>query len=102
MTWLNERAPVTAAMVTVDPDVVRIEKGIPMPGRKSGGRPNPGKGAGEAYPWHNLERGDSFRARPEHSRAAIQASACAIGGRLNRDFSVRDMPDGTTRVWRTR
>ena len=102
MTWLNERAPTTVLMVEHDPERIRIDKGIPMPARKAGGRPNAGKGADRAYPWHEMQRGDSFQARPGHSRAAVQASACSIGGKLNRDFSVREMPDGTTRVWRTR
>jgi hypothetical protein len=102
MTWLSEHRPMSALPVECDPDRVTIDKNIPMPGRKAGGRPQAGTGAATSYPWQEMERGDSFKARPHHSRHAIQAAANWHGGRLNRDFSVREMPDGTTRVWRTR
>jgi hypothetical protein len=103
MTWLNERAPVTAAMVTADPDLIPVEKGIPLPPRRVGRVSNPGKGRGAevVYPWDKMEVGDSFRTHPRHTRSAIQSAAYGFGCRLGRDFSLREMDDGTIRVWRT-
>lgn len=102
MTWLNGAPPASVFRVELDPEEIRIEKGVPMPERKSGGRPNVGEGAVKMYPWEQMERGDSFLALPIHNQNTVRAAAWTVGCRLNRDFSTRQMPDGRIRVWRTR
>lgn len=99
---LNEGVPTTAHLTAGDG--VQIRKGVPMPGRReqAPARANVGTGALTTYPWADLEVGDSFIARPIHHPAALRTAAYTAGCRMDRDFSVRELEDGTHGVWRAK
>jgi hypothetical protein len=69
-----------------------VESNVPLPNRQ-GGRPS-------KYPWNKMQLGDSF-ALPidEHSRV-VQAAYNFTYRHPEFVFSVRNMKDGTCRVWR--
>ena len=74
--------------------MLQIEKGIPLPERKFFGEP--------AYPYNQMEVGDSFMLPHEDSNKAVarlSSTAAAYGKRAQMKFSVRKV-EGGARVWR--
>ncbi len=52
-----------------------------------------------AYPFHEMEIGDSFKVSPDKALLVRNASN-GYGSRHGKKFSVRKMEDGTYRCWR--
>jgi len=81
-----------------------VEKGIPIPPLKRGGRPRGSKQVN--FPWREMEVGDSFLipGRTHLHNATPRRSAVAAGkavkGIEERSYTSRLMPEGV-RVWRT-
>ena len=72
--------------------MAKIEKGVPMPNRASGGRP-------PKYPWQELGLGDSFILdTPNMKTASAHCSAASI--RYGKRFVAR-LHKNNIRVWRT-
>lgn len=70
---------------------IKIEKGIPAPGHKSHGALK--------YPWHEMEKGDSF-VFPEGSRFGYEAARTASKRYAPKKFVTRIQPDKNFRCWR--
>lgn len=82
----------TMKQVHIVPEIVRIDKNVPMPQPAPRGRPN-------RYPWKNMEVGDSFLFPKGIALAACRTMAWDAGRKLKRKFSVMKTSDGT-RCWR--
>jgi len=72
--------------------MVKIDKGIPIPEPRKGGR------RGEKYPWREMSVGDSFLFDGDESSKATCAASSA-GIRLGRKFTTRKTAEGY-RIWR--
>lgn len=73
--------------------MINIDKNIPVPeGRKKGRR--------VAYPFEQMEVGDSF-VIPDGEREKCRMAAYAWGKRRNLRFVVRLDDDGDVRCWRS-
>jgi hypothetical protein len=74
-------------------DVLKIERGIPMPKRRAAPR---------KYPFDKMKAGDSFfiETAADRSRAVVQASVAATARARGVQITTRTV-DGGIRVWRT-
>jgi hypothetical protein len=73
---------------------MKIEKGIPMPGRN--------KPRNTKYPWEQMEEvGDSFLVPSDAGVATFRATAHNYGLRHNKKFTIRAVGGGRYRCWRT-
>lgn len=70
---------------------IKVMKGVPMPHSR---------GAGEKYPWRDMEVGDCFDFPPVIKRNHAGTAATIAGKRTGRKFATRKLPDGTIRCWR--
>lgn len=71
---------------------VKIEKGIPIPGKCVGGHPE--------YPWLEMKVGDSFLHRSDKP-SSVSGQASMAGNRYRRKFCTRKTTKGY-RIWRTK
>ena len=74
-----------------------IQKDIPMPGRRSGGKAS-------KYPFADMEEGDSFVIPAEEGRRISAVRAAIDNWRKRHDmrirFRARQLEDGAIGVWR--
>lgn len=74
-------------------NLIVIDKNIPQPDAKRGGR------RGSKYPWNEMKVGDSFLF-PENVKKTTAASLTYSAGKAHkRQFSLRTVEDGI-RCWR--
>jgi hypothetical protein len=66
---------------------MKIEKNIPMP---------------KTFPFDQMEPGDSFAIPNEIARNRVSVAAYRHSKINKTKFSVKMMPDGTIRCWRTK
>ena len=89
---------INATMTTMK-EPIKIEKGIPIPNKKSGHGPN--MGAPRKYPIHLLSVGESFLAKLKKS-SQLSASISQFRKKYpNKKFTCRKV-EGGVRVWRVK
>ncbi len=80
--------------------MIQIDKNIPLPPRAPRGRKSGKPSEGISRALRSMEIGDSFVVGMDHNHLTAWVYGWAKRQAVPLGFAVRDMPDGTRRVWR--